>query len=166
MDDTIDHGIRRFNSSYNYFISSFGKCKSSVKNALFNQYCTSFYGSQVWPVHKKDILNRISIRWRMALKQIWNLPSNTHCDIIPLISSQYPLDIQLKCRFVKFYKSLLMSENNLISYLSRFKTFLSSSTMASNLNQVLYDLNIDIFELECYLKIRLRICIMTNGSVI
>ena len=94
--DTIDYGITKFSSSYNYFISSFGKCQSSVKNSLFIQYCTSFYGSQLWPVHKRDILNKISIRWRMALRRIWNLPNNTHCDILPLLSSQYPLDIQLK----------------------------------------------------------------------
>ena len=57
-------------------------------------------------------MNKISIRWRMALKRIWNLPSNTHCDILPLVCSQYPLDIQLKCRFLKFYRSLLKSENS------------------------------------------------------
>ena len=84
----------------------------------------------------------------MALKRIWNLPYNTHCDILPLIASQTPIDIQLKCRFLKFYRSLLESENNLVKYLSRFKTFSSHSTMGKNLNQVLYDLNVDIFELE------------------
>ena len=84
----------------------------------------------------------------MALKRIWNLPYNTHCHILPLIASQTPIDIQLKCRFLKFYRSLLESENNLIKYLSRFKTFSSHSTMGKNLNQVLYDLNVDIFELE------------------
>ena len=68
-----------------------------------------------------------------------------HCHLLPLISSQAPIDIQLKCRFLKFYRSLLESENNLIRYLSRFKTFSSYSTMGKNLNQILYDLNIDIF---------------------
>ena len=77
MYDTIDYGIGKFNSSFNYFISSFGKCQSSVKNKLFTQYCTSFYGSQIWPIYKKDIIKKISIRWRMALKRIWNVPVNT-----------------------------------------------------------------------------------------
>ena len=52
MHDTIDNGIAKFNSNYNYFMSSFGKCQSSVKNKLFIQYCTSFYGSQIWPIYK------------------------------------------------------------------------------------------------------------------
>ena len=84
----------------------------------------------------------------MALKKIWNLPVNTHCDIIPLVTSQLPIDIQLKCRFLKFYKTLIKSENTLISYLAKLKTFSSLSTMSNNLNHILSDLDLDIFELK------------------
>ena len=101
IHETIDYGISKFNSCFNYFISSFGKCQSSVKNKLFIQYCSSFYGSQIWPIYKTDIIKKVSIRWRMALRRIWNLPVNTHCDILPLVSSQVPIEIQLKCRFLK-----------------------------------------------------------------
>ena len=148
VHDIIDSGISKFNSNFNYFMSSFGKCQSSVKNKLFLQYCTSFYGSQIWPLYNNDVIKKISIRWRMALKRIWNLPVNTHCDIVPLVSSQLPIEIQLKCRFLKFYKSLLQSDNELIRYLSQIRTFSSNSTMSKNLNQILYELNLDIFELE------------------
>ena len=148
MQDTVDYGITKFNSSYNYFMASFGKCQSSVKNKLFIQYCTSFYGSQLWPVYKKDIINKISIRWRMALRRIWNLPYNAHCDILPLLSSQAPIELQLKCRFLKFYRSLIDSDNDLIRYMSRLMTFSSNSIMSNNLNRILFDLNVDIFELE------------------
>ena len=150
VHDTIDYGITKFNSSFNYFMSSFGKCHSSVKNKLFIQYCTSFYGSQIWPIYKKDINNKISIRWRMALRKIWNVPYNTHCDILPLLSSQVPIDIQLKCRFFKFYRSLLESDNKLIRYMSTFMTFSSNSVMGNNLNQILYDLDVDILELNTF----------------
>ena len=148
VHDTIDHGIANFNASYNYFMASFGKCQSLVKNKLFIQYCTSFYGSQIWPVYKKDIIKKISIRWRMALRRIWNLPNNTHCDLLPLISSQVPIEIQLKCRFLKFYRSMLESENSLIRYMSRLMTFSCNSIMGNNLNRILYDLDVDIYELE------------------
>ena len=150
VHDTIDYGITKFNSSFNYFMSSFGKCHSSVKNKLFIQYCTSFYGSQIWPIYKKDINNKISIRWRMALRRIWNLPYNTHCDILPLLSSQVPIDIQLKCRFLKFYRSLLESDNKLIRYMCTHMTFSSNSVMGNNLNQILYDLDVDILELNTF----------------
>ena len=84
----------------------------------------------------------------MALKRIWNLPVNTHCDIVHLLSSHIPIDIQLKCRFFKFYRSLLKSENSLISFLSRFKKFSSNSNMGKNVNKILYDLKLDLYELE------------------
>ena len=84
----------------------------------------------------------------MALKRIWNLPVNTHCDIVPLVSSQLPIELQLKCRFLKFYKSLLQSDNELIRYLSKIRKFSSNSTMGKNLNQILYELDLDMFELD------------------
>ena len=86
----------------------------------------------------------------MALRRIWNLPYNTHCDLLPLISSQVPIDIQLKCRFLKFYRSLLESDNKLIIYMAKFMTFTSNSVMSNNLNQILYDLDIDIVELDTF----------------
>ena len=150
VHDTIDFGLRRFNSSFNYFISSFGKCNTTVKNKLFVQYCTSYYGSQIWPIYRNDINRKICVSWRMALRRVWNLPYNTHCDILPLLSKQIPIDIQLKCRFIKFYKSLLASENNLVRYLAECKLTSKNSTMCRNVNQILYDLNIDNLNLQMY----------------
>ena len=150
VHDTIDFGLRRFNSSFNYFTSSFGKCHTNVKNKLFVQYCTSYYGSQIWPIYRNDINKKICVSWRMALRRVWNLPYNTHCDILPLISNQIPIEIQLKCRFIKFYKSLLASDNNLVRYLAECKSFSKNSTMCRNVNQILYDLNIDNLNLQMY----------------
>ena len=97
--ESIDYGINKFNSSFNYFMSIFGKCQRYVKNRLFTQYCMSLYGSQLWPLWDKNYLNKICVQWRKALRRVWNLPPNTHCDLLPLIASQTPIDIQLKSRF-------------------------------------------------------------------
>ena len=93
-------------------------------------------------------MRKICVRWRMAIRRLWNLPFNTHCDLLPLLTSQSPIDIQLKCRFVKFYKSLVNSNNTLIKYLSNANTFSCYSTMSKNLNMVLQELNLDISELQ------------------
>ena len=121
--------------------------KAQLKISYLFNIALHFTG-QIWPVYKKDIINKISIRWRMALRRIWNLPYNTQCHLLPLISSQAPIEIQLKCRFLHFYRSLLESENNLIRYMSRLMTFSSNSVMGNNLNRILYDLDVDIVELE------------------
>ena len=148
ISDVIEAGISKFNTSFNYFMSTYGKCQSSVKNKLCVQYCTSFYGSQIWPLYHKDNMRKICVAWRKALRRIWKLPGNTHCDILPLLSSQHPIDIQLKCRFVKFYKSLGNSKNNLIRYLSCANIFTYYSTMSKNVNQILYDIDLELEELQ------------------
>ena len=99
----------------------------------------------------------------MALRRIWNLPNNTHCDLLPLISSQVPIDIQLKCRFLKFYRSLLESDNNLIRYMCKFMTFSYNSVMSNNLNQILYDLDIDIVELDTFSLYKIKKCTTIRG---
>ena len=93
-------------------------------------------------------MRKNSVRWRMALRRIWNLPFNTHCDLLPLLTSLSPIDIKLKCRFVKFYRSLVNSNNTLIKYLSNVNTFSCYSTMSKNLNMVLQELDLDISELQ------------------
>ena len=128
-------------------MSSFGKCNSSVKNKLFSQYCSSFYRSQIWPLYKNDLTKKISVNWRNALRRIWRIPSNTHCDILPLLSSLSPVDIQLKCRFLKFYRSLIKSENTLVCYLANVMIYTHRSTMSSNFNTILYELNMESHEL-------------------
>ena len=145
--ECLDYGITKFNSSFNYFMSTFGKCQKFVKNRLFTQYCMSLYGSQLWPLWDKNNLNNICVKWRNALRRMWNLPSNTHCDLLPLISSQTPIDIQLNCRFLKFYKSCIKSDNDLVSYLARKMTSAHRSTMSKNLKEIMYDLNLDYDEM-------------------
>ena len=145
--ESVDYGIGKFNSSFNYFMASFGKCQSSVKNKLFSQYCSSFYGSQIWPLYRSDLRRKICVNWRNALRRIWRIPYNTHCDMLPLLASQSPIDIQLYCRFLKFYRSLTESENSLVRFLSKFCTFKHRSTMSNNFNRILCDLNIEAYEL-------------------
>ena len=145
--ESIDCGINKFNSSFNYFMSTFGKCQKYVKNKLFIQYCMSLYGSQLWPLWDRNSLNKIGVKWRNALRRIWNLPPNTHCDLLPLISSQTPIDIQLKCRFLKFYKTCVQSDNDLVSFLAKKMTYTYRSTMSKNLREIMYDLNLDVDEI-------------------
>ena len=90
---------------------------------------------------------KICVDWRNALRRIWRFPSNTHCDILPLVASLSPIDMQLNCRFLKFYRSLTESDNSLIKYLANFSTFAHRSTMSNNFNRILCDLNIDAHEL-------------------
>ena len=147
ISQSIDYGTTKFNSSFNYFMSTFGKCQRYVKNKLFTQYCMSFYGSQLWPLWDNKSLNKICVQWRNALRRIWNLPPNTHCDLLPLIASQTPIDIQLKCRFLRFYKSCTKSDNKLVNLIANKFKFTYRSTMSKNLREIMFDLNLDLYEI-------------------
>ena len=46
--ECIEEGIKKFNSQANMFLSRFKSCSPSVRCKLFQQYCMSLYGCQIW----------------------------------------------------------------------------------------------------------------------
>ena len=56
----------------------------------------------------------------------------------------------MRCRFLTFYRSLTNSGNALVRYLSNVMIFTNSSTISSNFNRILYDLNLEACELAGY----------------
>ena len=60
--EIVNEGVKNFNINLNIFLSKFGTCKTLVKNKLFNQYCCSYYGSQLWPLYNQDFRN-VCTKW-------------------------------------------------------------------------------------------------------
>ena len=56
--ECIEAGIRKFNSQANMFLSRFKTCTPAIRSELFQQYCLSLYGSQLWPLwsNKLEVL--------------------------------------------------------------------------------------------------------------
>ena len=142
----IDAGIRNFNVHFNYFMANFGTCKTLVKNKLFNQYCCFYYGSQLWPLYNKEFTD-LNIKWRKAIRRVWNLPYNAHCDMLPLISEHYPIDISLTSRFIKFMKSIIDSQNQTLSYVAKLQSENCRSIMGHNIRHININYNITTEEL-------------------
>ena len=145
--DMVNEGIKSFNINLNIFLSKFGTCKVLVKNKLFNQYCCSYYGSQLWPLYNQDFKN-VCTKWRKAIRRIWGLPFNTHCNLLPLISEQNPIEIALTNRFIKFFKSLLDSDNCMVSYMARLQSQNCRSIFGQNARHVVINYNLSWHELE------------------
>lgn len=133
----VDDGIDRFNSSFNVFMSKFGSLASNVKNKLFNQFCCSFYGSQIWPLWHKCI-SALYVQWRNAMRKVWRVPRNTHCDLVPLIAGTVPLELSLVFRFIKFYKSLFLSENDTVNMVTRVAIETHRSVIGKNIRYIKY----------------------------
>ena len=125
--NAIEEGITTFNVSFNRFLANFNTCRISVKNKLFHQYCCSYYGSQLWPLWNSNFEN-ICIKWRKAIRKIWELPYRTHCAMLPIIADAFPIEISLECKFVKFVKSTIESQNRSVAFMANL--------MKSNCNSI------------------------------
>ena len=138
----INDGIKNFNVSFNRFLSDFSSLHSIVKNKLFQQYCSTMYGSQLWPLWNNN-MERICIQWRNALRRIWRLPRNSHTDIVHLVSDKEPLHISLAMRFIKFYRSLLTS----ICLVTNKLLYEHKSILSKNVKYVCNNFNLTVEEI-------------------
>ena len=65
--------------------------------------------------------------------------------MLPIIADTYPLDIALECRFIKFVKTVINSENELVTYLADKIKNNCNSTFGHNLRHIIvkYDLTLN-----------------------
>ena len=105
-----------FVAKVNNFLGNFFSVSSDVKSKLFQQYCTSYYGSQSCMVYHNSF-NELKISWRKAIRRVWNVPYRTHSALLPHISGQIPCEIMLYKRFVKHFMSGYNHKNASINFL-------------------------------------------------
>ena len=149
--ELIDQAVTEFKKGYYGFISKFESCYNSTKNKLFHQYCSSMYGSQLWDKTSATI-QTIYTQWRKAHRQVLSVPYNTHCDLLPLIADNMPLEYILDCRYVSYYQSIVNSENKIVSYTARNKIFDCSSTLGRNITHLVHKYNITIDDIKSLSK--------------
>ena len=84
LDDSCDIDARRhdFCSQVNYFIARFGHLTPALKIRLFQTYCQSFYGSQIWDLNYSKI-NTFNVSWCKAVRRSWFVSYRTHRFLLP-----------------------------------------------------------------------------------
>ena len=92
------------------------------------------------------------IQWRKAQRQVLSLPFNTHCDLLPLIADNMPLEYILDCRYVSFYQTIVNSKNKIISYTARNKIFDCTSTLGKNITHLMHKYNLTIDDIRSHSK--------------
>ena len=102
------------------------------------------YGAQLWDLTSVSV-KKMCTHWCVAHRQILSLPYNTHCDILPLIVDNKPLDCMLDCRYLAFYKSIATSDNSIIRFTAQYRLYAYTSTMGRNMSHLMnkYDISID-----------------------
>ena len=115
LNDTEDISHRRnlFIGQLNSVLCFFNDLDSLVKVQLFKAYCSSLYGSVLWSLDSRSIIDMCST-WRAALRRIFGLPSNAHRFLLPLLSDTLPLSDELVKRCCKFSLSCLFNSSLLV----------------------------------------------------
>ena len=65
--EIVKSAINNFWRHLNMFMSNFSSLSASMRNALFNQFCCSFYGSPLWLL-KSGSVQSLCVNWRKALR--------------------------------------------------------------------------------------------------
>jgi hypothetical protein len=108
----------------NNVISYFRNRTSLVKLSLMRAYCSSFYGCELWELdHTK--LELICTTWRKGLRRIWDLPYDTHNNLLPVLCNSLPIMDELCCRSVNFINNCLVSESHIVRSVAYHSVFVS-----------------------------------------
>ena len=98
----------------NNVICYFGNLSSYVKQCLFNVCCTSFFGSKLWPLDRREI-ETLCIAWRRAVRRIWCLPNTAHNNnMLRALSNSLPLRDVIQNRVITFIRKCLNHKSHLI----------------------------------------------------
>ena len=138
--ECIDEGIKTFNRQANMFLSRFKTCSPSIRSKLFQQYCMSLYGSQLWPLWSNK-LDTLKTKFSIALRRVWSLPAMTHRNLLPLIAGMHPLEVAIQSRIHKFVKSLEESENELVKYIVKYAATAPGSILGRNIRILSFRMN-------------------------
>ena len=105
------------------------------------------YGSVLWDLSCTDI-NKFYTAWRKCIRRISNISSRTHCRYLNILCSDFPVDMQLHTRFLKFFHMTLSSQNDCISLCAKLALNGSGSIICQNLNLVSYIYSINKYHIQ------------------
>ena len=126
--DSADILRRRndFIGQVNNMLCYFSKLTSCVKNRLFQSYCTSFYGCELWLLTTSEIED-LCVSWRKGLRRVWSLPNTSHCYLLHLLSQCLPLFDEISRRSINFIRSCVSHESSLVSQIAQYAVYHAGS---------------------------------------
>ncbi len=124
--------ICTFNSKLNMIYSHFKHVDQDVLYGIFKTYCMPLYGSQLWDYNNKYV-DSFYVAWRKGVRRLFNLPYNTHCNLLPYICNDLPPTFQLYRRVISFLKGLSVSHNLLSSMCYKLAMYGSCSAVSNSI---------------------------------
>ena len=151
----VEYAINSFNASYHSFMSRFGSCNNTTKSKLLHQYCSAMYGSQLWDLTSKSV-DKICTQWRKAHRCALSVPYTTHCDLLPLIADNRPMDMILDCKYMSFVRSITTSNNSVVEYMAHSRLNDHESTLNRNMTHLMYKYDLAMDDIISYSKSKIN----------
>ena len=116
-DADIRQKVGIFVSQVNNLNKRFGQLSMRVKSKLMQSYCCSWFGCQTWDINCK-YAKKMNISWNKAVRRVLGIPYRTHTALLPYLIENPSFRKQHISRYIKFYNSLLMSDNDSVKYIA------------------------------------------------
>ncbi len=92
--------VEDFNRQSNIFLANFKHANSNIRNVVFQNYCTSFYDSQILPLFG-NCMEDIYTAWRIAMRRVWRVPWRTHNNMLPHLDGMIDPELWFAKRCIK-----------------------------------------------------------------
>ena len=132
----------KFIGVVNSLIQEFHYVEPQVMMKIINIYSTSFYGSNLWNLYSKEVC-KIFSSWNVMVRNIFNVPRNTHRYLIETISESRHPKAMLCSRFVKFMESLLTSKKRSVRFLANLVKDDRRTLTGKTLSRIAQDCNME-----------------------
>ena len=134
----------------NLLLRQFGKVDSFVLYHLFNTYCLSLYGSQLYKFSSAKVMEPLNVAWRKCVRKILKVPANTHCVLLPLVCEDSGISWKLHKRFLKFIVNANKSQNDCVKLCIKLVAEGSRSTVSDSWKQMCSEYRIDRYDLTSF----------------
>lgn len=131
-DFDISKCVGDFNRQCNMFLFNFKYANSHIRNILFHKYCSSFYGSQLYPLFDKCFDN-ICRQWRVAIRRVWKIPWQTHCHLLPYLAGVMDPELWFAKRCLSFVVKAMNSKNYTVAHIAGMARYGAHSVLGGNI---------------------------------
>ena len=122
-----------FIASVNWFVGNFrGKVPIECYIRLFQSYCSTHYGSILWPLHDRGF-NDFCVTWNKDVRRMLNISNMTHTALLGQLINTCHISIQLVKRFGKFVDLMLTSHNAVVRHFVRRAIYSAQSPIGRNI---------------------------------
>ena len=160
LDDSADSAdiireTRHLLRKANYTLCTISFADPFVLCSLIKSFCLSLYRAQLWDLSNKNIIN-LQVVFNRILRRIWNLPFNSHTNIVYCVIHIVSIKNLIVKRFILLYQRAL-SCSSLVRNVFSFSSSLLYTFVGYNLTSHVTEYSeTDIYIANCIRLVRLN----------